>query len=272
MTKKTGTYFFDSFDNAKKVPGTPQGCLWGFYDRDAVKDQVVSAKEVQSRRHVLLDWRLHSLSHPGFGRRQFSHRVLSSKESLGAYGFDDDEIHINTQSGSQWDSLRHHASQRSHLFYNGLTFDESLSSDMNGTHNWYGSSPNPITRYEIKASDIIAAMKDQDEERKKGAFDNHQLIGVEASEETVRWLYDQHFAALVGDTVAFEAWHPQRDSKWILHDCSLVWWRTPLGEMWDLESLSRECEMHQRWTFMVTSAPLHVKGGVGSPTQAIAIF
>lgn len=111
-----------------------------------------------------------------------------------------------------------------------------------------------------------------DEERKKGTFGNHQLIGVEASEETVRWLYDQHFAALVGDTVAFEAWPPQRDSKWTLHDWALVWWGTPLGEMWDLEGWSRECEKHQRWTFMVTSAPLHVKGGVGSPPQAIAIF
>lgn len=107
-----------------------------------------------------------------------------------------------------------------------------------------------------------------DEERKKGTFGNHQLIGVEASEETVRWLYDQHFAALVGDTVAFEAWPPQRDSKWTLHDWALVWWGTPLGEMWDLEGWSRECEKHQRWTFMVTSAPLHVKGGVGSPTAS----
>lgn len=111
-----------------------------------------------------------------------------------------------------------------------------------------------------------------DQERKQGTFDNHQLIGLEASEATVRWLYDQHFAAVISDTVAVEAWPPQRDSPWIIHNWALVWWGTPLGEMWDLEGLSRECERHQRWTFMVTSAPLHVKGGVGSPPGAIAIF
>lgn len=33
-------YIFPSFDDAKKVSGTPQGCLWGFYDTDDIKDEV----------------------------------------------------------------------------------------------------------------------------------------------------------------------------------------------------------------------------------------
>jgi hypothetical protein len=47
---------------------------------------------------------------------------------------------------------------------------------------------------------------------------------------------------------------------------------TPIGEMWDLEALSELCEKEKRWSFFLTSAPLHVKGGVGSPPGAIAIF
>jgi hypothetical protein len=42
--------------------------------------------------------------------------------------------------------------------------------------------------------------------------------------------------------------------------------------MWDLEKLSERCHAQNRYTFFMTSAPLHVKGGIGSPPGAIAIF
>jgi hypothetical protein len=51
-----------------------------------------------------------------------------------------------------------------------------------------------------------------DTERYQGTAANRNFNGVEASEASVRWLYDQHFAALVGDTIAFEVWPPQKDS------------------------------------------------------------
>jgi hypothetical protein len=42
----------------------------------------------------------------------------------------------------------------------------------------------------------------------------------------------------------------------------------PIGEMWDLETLSRVCKEQKRWTFFLTSAPLNVPGGVGSPRKS----
>ena len=42
--------------------------------------------------------------------------------------------------------------------------------------------------------------------------------------------------------------------------------------MFDLEALSEECNSQSRYSFFVTSAPLHVTGGVGSPPNMIAIF
>jgi hypothetical protein len=51
---------------------------------------------------------------------------------------------------------------------------------------------------------------------------------------------------------------------WCLHEWLLTEWGTPIGEMWDLETLSKVCEKEGRWTFFLTSAPLHVKGGVGT--------
>jgi hypothetical protein len=126
------------------------------------------------------------------------------------------------------------------------------------------------------------------EERKNGTQVNSQAIGLQNNEATVRWLYDHHFAAVAGDTVAFEAWPPPMetgtramnpphyDSRdillisdscftgWCLHEWLLTEWGTPIGEMWDLETLSKVCEKEGRWSFFLTSAPLHVKGGVGT--------
>jgi hypothetical protein len=48
----------------------------------------------------------------------------------------DDEVYINTQSGSQWDSLKHFAHQKSRMYYNGLSHEEAATSTKNGIHNW----------------------------------------------------------------------------------------------------------------------------------------
>lgn len=46
----------------------------------------------------------------------------------------------------------------------------------------------------------------------------------------------------------------------------------PIGELWDLEALAAECQNQNKWTFLLTSAPLNVPGGVASPPNAIAIL
>jgi hypothetical protein len=33
---------FPAFDDLPKVEGQPQGCLWGFFDKDGKKDQIGS--------------------------------------------------------------------------------------------------------------------------------------------------------------------------------------------------------------------------------------
>ena len=119
---------------------------------------------------------------------------------------------------------------------------------------------------------LTRASNASEAERKAGTHDRSIAIGVAGVEKSVRWFYDHHFAAVAGDTVAFEAWPPNMEDIWCLHEWLLVQWGTPLGEMWDLEKLSEVCKNHKRYTFFLTSAPLHVRGGVGSPPGAIAIF
>ncbi|KAF2851469.1 hypothetical protein T440DRAFT_394807 [Plenodomus tracheiphilus IPT5] len=324
-------YIFPAFDELPKVEGMPQGNLWGFFDdKNGVKDEVgtinlltpsvvqAASREISTGESIQLDWALQNVQFPGFNRKEFEQKKVDFTE-FSEFVAMDDEVSINTQAGSQWDSLKHFAHQASKKYYNGLTHEQAATSDTNGTHNWceHGgivgrgvlcdwvswyeekngrAPPSPVSRHEIPVEEIEETLKWQgtkvrqgdilmirsgyvrwhdganEADRKSGTRDNSVAIGLQANEKTVRWLYDQHFAAVVGDTVAFEAWPPKFEDGWCLHEWLLAHWGTAIGEMWDLEKLSEKCRDMKRYTFFMTSAPLHVKGGIGSPPGAIAIF
>lgn len=97
----------------------------------------------------------------------------------------------------------------------------------------HGIKYSPVTRHEISIQDLETIARDQGvefkpadilivrsgwvkwynsastEERLKGARDNHDHVGLVASAESVEWLWNKHFAAVAGDTVAFEAFPPK---------------------------------------------------------------
>lgn len=303
----------------------PHGCVWGLFDKDGKKDEIgmlntlttentrEALKEIKTGERIQLDWGLENVEFPGFNRKPFEQKILD----LASIGFVacDDEIHINTQSGSQWDGFRHVAHQTSKLYYNGLHHDEIIGgSKQNGIHNWCANGgiagrgvlldwvrwcektgkevPHPCTQTRITIKELEEVAKFQgttfkpydillvrsgfvrwhekanQQERKTGTQDHNDFIGVEATEESKAWLWDHHFAAVVGDTVAFEKWPP--NDGVILHEWLLTFWGAPIGEMWDLEKLAAACERENRWSFFLSSAPLNVKGGVGSTPNAIA--
>ncbi|KAH7226218.1 putative cyclase-domain-containing protein [Fusarium oxysporum] len=95
--------------------------------------------------------------------------------------------------------------------------------------------------------------------------------GIESSEETLRWLWEQDFAAVAGDQPSMEAW-PCQNTDYFLHEWLLAGWGMPIGELFDLEALSKECEKRGRWSFFFSSMPLKVPGGVASPPNGVAIF
>jgi hypothetical protein len=68
-----------------------------------------AATEIQLGKHVQLDWAMHHLEYPGFGRLQYEHRIKDLREK-GFIAFDD-ELTINTQTSSQWDGLKHVSDQ-----------------------------------------------------------------------------------------------------------------------------------------------------------------
>jgi hypothetical protein len=58
----------------------------------------------------------------------------------------------------------------------------------------------------------------------------------------------------------------------VLHQYFLGLFGLNIGELWDLKALSAQCKKLGRYTFLLTSIPLNVPGGLGSPPNALAIF
>ncbi|KAI3390620.1 hypothetical protein diail_9082, partial [Diaporthe ilicicola] len=62
--------------------------------------------------------------------------------------------------------------------------------------------------------------------------------GVEASEDMIRWHWDNAFAAVASDVPAYEAWPSSRPAGVALHEVFLSGWGLPIGESFDLEVLA----------------------------------
>ncbi|KAF1960160.1 hypothetical protein CC80DRAFT_489371 [Byssothecium circinans] len=95
--------------------------------------------------------------------------------------------------------------------------------------------------------------------------------GVEATEDVLRFIWDNKFSAVAGDAISWEV-YPPKDLSMFLHRYLLAGWGMPIGEMFNLEELSRICREENRWTFFVASCPLNMPGGVSSPPNCMAIF
>jgi hypothetical protein len=97
-------------------------------------------------------------------------------------------------------------------------------------------------------------------------------IGLERSEQTVRWLWDSGLAAIASDAPGVEAFPVELDRPYgALHRVLIGRLGFALGELWDVRQLAASCAADGRYEFLTTSAPLHVIGGVGSTPNALAI-
>ncbi len=94
--------------------------------------------------------------------------------------------------------------------------------------------------------------------------------GLDPSQATAGWVWDQQFAAIAADNVALEAL-PVETSTGFQHRRLIALQGLPIGEVWDLDVLAQECAKDKVYEFMLVSAPLNLPGGVGSPPNAYAI-
>ena len=87
------------------------------------------------------------------------------------------------------------------------------------------------------------------------------LLGLEATKESLRWLWESRFSAVAGDSPSFErgpVGGPYNDPDVSIHQWALAGWGLPLGEMFDLEELAETAKRLGRYSFFLSSVPLKV--------------
>ncbi|PWY67837.1 hypothetical protein BO83DRAFT_400969 [Aspergillus eucalypticola CBS 122712] len=251
-----------AFDDLPLDKTGPPGNAWGL---SGPNDQCVmlnlltpdrtcaAVSEIRDGIRISTDWPLDRITTPAFNRVPFTQTI----SNIAPTSVNDDILHFNTQSSSQWDGLRHFGYQEQRLYFNGRTLDEILTTKRR--NRWSGgqpcpceafhdpvnhsrrpgeSGPGPEHRVETGLgmglcriiSKEISAMAD---------ISTPPAIGIESSEATLRWLWEKEFAAVASDTPSFEAW-PCQDCKYWLHE-------------WLLAVSKR-----QRWSFFFTNVPLKV--------------
>ena len=95
--------------------------------------------------------------------------------------------------------------------------------------------------------------------------------GLEQSEDTLRWLWNHHIAAVCADNVAVEV-TPSLTFAKRLHPRLLGLLGLHLGELFDLQDLGRRCAEFSTYEFLFVSKPWFIPGGLGSPANALAIL
>ncbi|KAI0738090.1 hypothetical protein C8Q80DRAFT_1222716 [Daedaleopsis nitida] len=102
-----------------------KGCAWEVWGKDdqlgtvnLLTAEVVkeASKEIKTGQAICLNWPINFPSKPVFGRKPPEHTIIFKAEAGAVH---DDHLHINTQSGTQWDGLRHFGLLHHGLFYQG---------------------------------------------------------------------------------------------------------------------------------------------------------
>jgi kynurenine formamidase len=101
----------------------------------------------------------------------------------------------------------------------------------------------------------------------RGRAEGAKSAGLDPS--VIPWLKQRDIATLGSD-------HPQYVSpselRGAVHDFSLVYLGVHLFDNCDLEALGDAAAARNRWEFLLTVAPLPIRGGTGSPANPIGTF
>ncbi len=108
-------------------------------------------------------------------------------------------------------------------------------------------------------------------EQQKGPGLAHQkLSGIHAS--TAKWLKARDIAVLGSDGGSDVLPSGVEGQTHPIHMLFIIYMGTPILDNLNLEELSQQALLLNRWEFLFTAAPLRVEGGTGSPLNPLAVF
>ena len=96
--------------------------------------------------------------------------------------------------------------------------------------------------------------------------------GIARTEEMAAWLWDSGVVAVAADCPGVESMPMERSGEdGFLHYRIVPLLGIGIGELWDLRALVADCAADGVYEGFLTSAPLNMPGGAGSPANALAI-
>jgi kynurenine formamidase len=104
----------------------------------------------------------------------------------------------------------------------------------------------------------------------RGRAEGGQSAGLHPS--VIPWLKARDIALLGSDHPQYVAPGTPGAPRGAVHDFALVYLGVHLFDNCDLEGLSEAAAARKRWEFLLTAAPLPIRGGTGSPLNPIATF
>lgn len=96
--------------------------------------------------------------------------------------------------------------------------------------------------------------------------------GLAAGAGTAEWIAARRFSAVASDTPALEVMPIDLTEEGFLHYRLIPLLGLTVGELFDLERLSRETGRLGAWEGLIVAAPWRQPGGVGSPANAVALL
>jgi kynurenine formamidase len=253
----------------------------------------------QQGRRISLDLPLGSVDPPLYGRKRLTHRVFDRNRNM----VEDELTDLDPQGSTQWDSLRHIRAGKFGHFRGAQGLE--LGIDAYVGHGlvmrgvlldlpaYWGESPEAFTDRSVSAGELAACAKQasvafQEGDlllvrtgwlaayRSRGGLPEDMLamptcVGLDASADMARFLWDSGFCAVAADNPAVEVLPGSREVG-SLHRRLIPALGMPIGELWDLDGLAAACAEADRYEVCVVSVPLNVPGGVASPANAVAII
>ncbi|HEX4210472.1 MAG TPA: cyclase family protein [Candidatus Binataceae bacterium] len=144
--------------------------------------------------------------------------------------------------------------------------------DLQGALEAQGAQIKPGTILLVRTGWMQAYLSSSDEQKRAMApLDKLEACGIDPGRETVAWLWDNCVAAIGTDCPAVEPWPWDFKDDGALHYRTLSLLGLPLGEQFVLDQLAEDCAADRRYEFMLVSVPLHLRGGIASPPNAVAI-
>lgn len=100
--------------------------------------------------------------------------------------------------------------------------------------------------------------------------------GLAHTEDTARFLWDSGVTAVAADSLGVEVWPPDRSPGarpfGFLHSSLIGHLGMAIGELWELRDLRERCRARGAWDFLLVSAPMNLRGGIGSPANVVAML